>query len=383
MIDLEALWDQYDGLLSLAGIIVGAFATGVSAGWFLRGWWSPKDRSDAKRLETLLADRGRRVDELEKVEAHYSRIERALHSSDEELWSLKAPKWPNRYLERLGAARAKILTIANLKGGVGKTTLAANLAAYFSRRRNQRVLIFDMDFQGSLSNLLQRAVDDTDVRLRLDRWLARGTDTRLLVDSSCNLNACLPATRLVTATYELTPFENRLMSQWLFAQGDKDERYFLAEHLLGDAVQSQFDVVIIDAPPRLSISAINALAASTHLIVPTIADRLSSDAVRTFLQMTQSLRGALFPRLEFAGVVLTMTTQIGLTTTEQAEVTRLRRDLNSLNLASPAHFFDRNIPDRAAIAQASSHGIAYVENSAVREIFNSLGDEIARRVGMQ
>jgi len=83
-----------------------------------------------------------------------------------------------------------------------------------------------------------------------------------------------------------------------------------------------------------------------------------------------------------AGIVLSMTTQTNLTTSEQNELSILNRELGTLGLPTPAYVFEKNIPDRAAIAQAAAHGLAYLTNSATKEIFDELGDELALRLGL-
>src|SRR3972149_10867588 len=99
---------------------------------------------------------------------------------------------------------------------------------------------------------------------------------------------CLPVSNLATAKaipayYDLAQVETRLLVRWLLRADGFDLRYVLADLLLSPEVQAAFDRIIIDAPPRLSTAAIQALCASTHLLIPTILDQMSGDAVGTFV----------------------------------------------------------------------------------------------------
>jgi len=84
----------------------------------------------------------------------------------------------------------------------------------------------------------------------------------------------------------------------------RDVRYNLAEVLQSKAVQDEFDVVIIDCPPRLSTSTAQALCAGSHLLIPTILDKPSAEAVITFCEEVERLRTSdICPMLKYAGVV--------------------------------------------------------------------------------
>src|SRR5690606_8842710 len=107
--------------------------------------------------------------------------------------------------------------------------------------------------------------------------------------------------------------ETHEMVDWLLALRDgmpKDDLRFRLTRLLNDdAVQSHFDLVMIDAPPRFSTGTINALCASTHLIIPTVLDQMSAEAVIYFSRDVASMRRDLFPGLELIGVVPTLVHQ--------------------------------------------------------------------------
>ena len=150
----------------------------------------------------------------------------------------------------------------------------------------------------------------------------------------------LAKAQLITSDYTLTECETRLMLMWLQNGSELDVRYNVAKVLLGGRVQDEvdgFDVVLIDAPPRLTTGTIGALTASTHLLVPTILDPLSAETIGSFLRQSWALRGKLNPGLELAGVVGTMTParplEKDLGTREQAALGIVKRGTNTVSIA--------------------------------------------------
>lgn len=346
-----------------------------------------------KALRWLGFDTGSRLRSgtLALPAAGHQRILQALSHSEEELWRRRTVVWPERYLERQASLNARIIAIANITGGPGKAVLAANLAAHFSVGRGLKVLIFDMDAPSGLSDLVMRAAGCSRAAMQLEHWLASDAATKRLIDKSCNLNAAMPAARLVSSTESLADLEARLSSQWVLGMGRDDGRYILAEKLLNRAVEDKFDVVIINAPPRLSIGAINALTAATHLVIPAAIDAVSRRATRSFLQLFQALRPALFPQLALAGIALTTPHGDRMTFADQCEVAAMKRELDSLGLMSAAHMFVRTIPDTIGeatsmhLGSAKRHkatGLHYLDNPAVRAAFADLGDAIAFRANL-
>ena len=109
----------------------------------------------------------------------------------------------------------------------------------------------------------------------------------------------------ISAFYDLARTENRVMIEWIIGDAVRDVRYRLAELLHHDEVRNAFDIVLIDAPPRLTTACIQALCASTHVLIPTGADDLAADAVGYFGNQLKAHED-LWPHLKIAGIVGTM-----------------------------------------------------------------------------
>jgi chromosome partitioning protein len=196
----------------------------------------------------------------------------------------------------------------------------------------------------------------------------------------------LPATQFLSAFYGLNNVETRLMVQWLLAgmleEPDRqDLRYALRSILHSPALQSRFDIVLIDCPPRLSTATINALCASTHLLIPSVADRASLEATENSLTMFRSVTARLNKDIELLGVVPTMTTQTKLTDDETNELNRFRlRVHHNGGLAEP-YIFTSNIPRKTQIAQLAGTGIALLRAPArTRMMFRLFCAEVEQRL---
>lgn len=189
------------------------------------------------------------------------------------------------YETKLRASR--VLVVANAKGGVGKTTIAANIGARLAEILPKPVLMIDLDFQGTLSSMSIA---------QNNQWVPPpGQDSRanhlISGDPSPTEIACTglhaagqPNLKVVPAFYDLAQAENRVMIEWLLGDRRADIRFRLAEVLHDPVVRNAFSVIIIDSPPRLTTGAIQALAAGTHLLIPTVMDAPSAEAVVSFVR---------------------------------------------------------------------------------------------------
>lgn len=300
-------------------------------------------------------------------------------------------------------SKIPIICFANLKGGVGKTTLAANIAAYYAtevtreaKNRPCRVLAIDLDFQGSLSSMLLGAEEFPPAHQpSLASQLISGELDGIRLCQSPTSNAT-DRIRVVPAFYDLAKTETRLFLQWTIRDYAKDLRYVLRDVLLHDKVQEYFDVVVIDAPPRLSTACIQALCASTHLLIPTKLDRLSGDAVGAFMEQIEDLR-ELWPKLAIVGVLGTMVSKYmedGVEPTPDEVVAeevvkiavetvyRQRQQFPPKDFLFPRTTY---ICDSAYVGRHAGDGVAYLKlryaaEEQAREMLQRLGAEIQARV---
>lgn len=389
---------------TLAVVVVGSVVVGGAIGWCAR-WLvkrRPVDRSPhhAEPLPTspdpgvlatirdLQSEHGalrQRIRDLEaEIKANQGVLD-LMQENEGEIWRLFPSQPPPSYVPPFNASRPKIVMVANNKGGVGKTTLTTYLTAYFLSRR-KRVLVIDIDYQGSLTGWLLGAggikvPGSQPHRLALANTILSGEP--LSQWPAEVLSGQLTGTQLITADYTLTQYETKLMLRWLRQQGDPDIRFNLAQVLMSDDVQNSFDLVLIDAPPRLTTGAINALAACTHLLVPTKLDALSAETVGSFLRQVATLRRQLSLGFELAGVVGTMTPaqplerQLGRA--EQDALAIVRRGL--AQWPRDRYIFKRDIQDRADIKHVAGRQLAYAGLAA--DMFRQFGDELSARIGYE
>lgn len=289
-----------------------------------------------------------------------------------------------------------ILTVANLKGGVGKTTVTANLAAYFASR-GKRVLAVDLDFQGSLSGLgNQQPIGESAASMLVRGQLQAGA-LNLIGDAQGH-----PKLKIVPAEYDLARSENSMMIRWLIGSEARDVRYLISELLQLPEVQSRFDVILFDNPPRLTTGAVQALAASKHVLIPTVLDKVSADAVIKFIGQLEINR-RIWPSLRLAGVLGTMTqndigslqsepyngssfrgAETGAIVALEAGLSALRETTNIHMPENPILPFTTFVADKVEIGRRADSGFAFGGNDAkVNAIFSRLGIEVAKRIGLK
>jgi len=183
---------------------------------------------------------------------------------------------------------SRIIAILNQKGGVGKTTTAINVGAYIAKS-GKTVLLVDFDPQGNTTsglgidkNQLDATVYDAlfDAKISIDALSKETSIPGLLV---------LPANAgLAAAEVELANAQDREIK------------------LKGLLANSDYDYVLIDCPPSLSLLTINALCASDYLLIPVQAEYYALEGLSQLLSVVQRVRQGANTKLELLGVVLTM-----------------------------------------------------------------------------
>jgi cellulose biosynthesis protein BcsQ len=349
-------------------------------------------RDEIKKLNDAA---GKNTDQLASENAElrdlYSELKERLDATlsltgraSERFWSRPPEVLPQNYNTAISKS-IPIILLGNQKGGVSKTTLTTNLAACFARR-GERVLVIDLDYQGSASSLLQlQARVTTKKQSTIDylftdfldpEWRSLAINS---VDGPFPRHGCLD---FISAYYSFESTEREIEYRWTLKETTDDVRYRLARALLSPDIQQDYDRILLDAPPRLTGGFLNGFCAATHLFVPTIVDRLSAQSVDFFADRFRLLRPELNPGLVFGGVIGVVRNanpqnQASLPSTLKSVADRVDEAVQArLGSRSPFFFRDAVVMYSSKIARASESGIAYLLETSICNIFDKLADRI-------
>lgn len=267
---------------------------------------------------------------------------------------------------------ALIVSSVNLKGGVGKTALAVNMAAYFGRK-GKRTLLVDLDPQ---TNATFSCIGVEDWRKHA---AAKGTVADLLGArqhaSAHNSTRTAESVILknVFANVDLVPSHLDLFTIDLDMAGATAREMRLKKALV--SVQDQYDLIVCDCPPNLTIPTQNALAASSHFFVPISADFLSALGVGILLNRIKKLGQDLDADLKLAGIVIS---RVGRPAHHRDEIVSTLRTTFKNDVLVP------QISERVAVARAASNQTSVfdsADNDAILE-FTRVCDQLGKRMGV-
>lgn len=251
---------------------------------------------------------------------------------------------------------ARIISIANQKGGVGKTTTAVNVSASMAATK-RRVLLIDLDPQGN-------ATTGSGV----DKYEVENTSYELLIEDVPAKEVIVTNTsgkyHLIAGNSDVTAAEIKLME--LFA------RELRMRNAL-DAVKDDYDYIFIDCPPSLNLLTVNALAASDSVLVPMQCEYYALEGLTALMDTIQKLASVVNPNLKIEGVLRTM-------------YDPRNRLANDVSEQLKRHFGDQMyrtvIPRNVRLAEAPSHrtpAMYYDKSSTGSKAYLALAGEIIRR----
>lgn len=248
-----------------------------------------------------------------------------------------------------------VYSIANQKGGVGKTTSAINLSASLAEL-GKKVLLIDLDPQGNAT--LSLGFNRNEVFVSTYEVMMDGIDAGSAIFPTIQENLML-----MPANQNLPGAEVQLAG--------REGRNGLLKHALRN-INTEFDYIFIDCPPSLGILTINALSASDGVLIPMQPEFLALEGLSQLLKTISLVRERLNPALKIAGVLLTMyDSRTNLTREVEAEVRDFFRD--------ETRVFETVIPRTVRLAEAPSHGLPinkYANSSNGAMAYMNLAQEV-------
>ena len=250
---------------------------------------------------------------------------------------------------------ARIICIANQKGGVGKTTTAINLSAALAASE-KRTLLVDCDPQANATSGL--GIDRSKIEKTLYHGMLGHTcAANLIVDSE------IASLKVIPSGVELIGFEVEMIS-------DPDREKALKKLVSG--LHNAFDYIFLDCPPSLSLLTVNALTAADSLLIPLQAEYYALEGLGQLLNTVKRIKRNLNPELTIAGILLTMfdkRTNLAYQVAEEAE--KYFKDL----------VFKTMVPRNVRLSEAPSFGkpiLLYDAASAGAQSYFELAKEILR-----
>ena len=260
---------------------------------------------------------------------------------------------------------AKVICVTNQKGGVGKTTTAVNLAYYLSKEKF-RTLLIDLDPQGNATSgmgvdksVLEAAYEpDAKVAGQSMTEVMNGTTSLLPIIQETKYKHFAPTTPQLANTE---------------AEMANDKKKFVRLRDAVKMVEGNYDYIIIDSPPSLSLLTVNGMIAANYLLLPVQTEFYAMEGLSQLLESMKLVKKAMNPNLKLLGVLATMyDKRTSLSVQVLAEAKKYFKD----------KVFETTIPRNVRVAEAPSHGVpvgAYDKFSKGAKAYKDLAHEVIER----
>ena len=253
-----------------------------------------------------------------------------------------------------------VIAVTNQKGGVGKTTTTVN-TAYFLAKAGKKTLIIDLDPQGNASSGLGIDKQNLEARTMSEVMLEEISLQQIIIDTKHKNLSIAPTTPQLANTEAELGAASRKFSR------------------LKNAIQTmsaEYDVILIDCPPSLSLLTVNGLIAARYILLPVQAEFYALEGLGQLLETMKLVRKNMNPTLDLIGVLPTMVDS--RTTLSQQVYEEIKKHF-------PAKVFKTTIPRNIRLAEAPSHGVpvgSYDRFSKGSRAYKALTKEVMERAGI-
>jgi len=260
---------------------------------------------------------------------------------------------------KIGGKMGRVIAIANQKGGVGKTTTSINLSAALAER-GKKVLVIDTDPQGNTTSgfgLDKNELENSIYELMIGECSIEDAIQKNVVED-------LDGVDIIPSNVNLAAVEIELI--------DADQKEFILREAISK-VKDNYDFIIIDCPPSLSMLTVNAMTTANTVLVPIQCEYYALEGLSQLVHTVNLVRDRLNPELEMEGVVFTMfdsRTNLSLQVVENVKE-HIQENV-----------YKTIIPRNIRLAEAPSYGLPiniYEPKSAGAEAYRLLADEVIER----